>query len=116
MCFRPAAVEIKKTCPECGAENEPTASTCEQCGAELARLCLSFCARGSRRAVGSGKAGGSQCAGSAGDVERAQGARRSQRAGSAGSAGDSGGVGARQGELGVPSARSAPGRLRSPEE
>ena len=35
MCFRPAAVEIKKTCPECGAENEPTASTCEQCGAEL---------------------------------------------------------------------------------
>lgn len=35
MCFRPAAVEIKKTCSECGAENEPTASTCEQCGAEL---------------------------------------------------------------------------------
>ena len=35
MCFRPAAVEIKKTGPECGAENEPTASTCEQCGAEL---------------------------------------------------------------------------------
>lgn len=35
MCFRPAAVELKKTCPECGAENDSTATACSECGASL---------------------------------------------------------------------------------
>ncbi len=35
MCFRPAAVEIKKNCAECGAENESSATVCVECGAKL---------------------------------------------------------------------------------
>ena len=35
MCFRPAAVEIDKTCPECGEKNPPDAVSCKACGAEL---------------------------------------------------------------------------------
>ena len=35
MCFRPAAVEIKKNCAECGAENESSATVCVEGGAKL---------------------------------------------------------------------------------
>ncbi len=35
MCFRPAAVEIKKTCPACGEESDSAAEVCARCGATL---------------------------------------------------------------------------------
>lgn len=35
MCFRPAAVSLPKTCPECGFVNEGEATVCAECGAEL---------------------------------------------------------------------------------
>ncbi len=35
MCFRPAAIEMDKTCPQCGAKCGATSTTCPQCGAEL---------------------------------------------------------------------------------
>ena len=35
MCFRPAAVEMNKVCPECGEKNGPTDTVCKACGAEL---------------------------------------------------------------------------------
>lgn len=35
MCFRPAAVELKKNCPECGTENDQSAEVCAKCGAAL---------------------------------------------------------------------------------
>ena len=33
MCFRPAAVSVDKTCPECGEACPPDAATCPKCGA-----------------------------------------------------------------------------------
>ena len=35
MCFRPAAIEVDKTCPKCGAKNGPMDTTCKECGADL---------------------------------------------------------------------------------
>ena len=35
MCFRPAAVEIDKTCPKCGAKAQMSDKVCPECGAEL---------------------------------------------------------------------------------
>ena len=35
MCFRPAAVSLNKTCPECGFEADQFDTTCPQCGASL---------------------------------------------------------------------------------
>lgn len=35
MCFRPAAVELKKNCPKCGTENDQSAEVCSQCGEAL---------------------------------------------------------------------------------
>ncbi|MCI2242470.1 hypothetical protein [Adlercreutzia faecimuris] len=35
MCFRPAAVEIDKTCPACGAKNGAAETKCKECGADL---------------------------------------------------------------------------------
>lgn len=35
MCFRPAAVELNKKCPQCGKSCEPTDTVCPDCGAEL---------------------------------------------------------------------------------
>ena len=35
MCFRPAAVEIDKTCTECGAKAPASETVCPECGAEL---------------------------------------------------------------------------------
>lgn len=35
MCFRPAAVEIDRTCPKCGAKAGPSETACLQCGADL---------------------------------------------------------------------------------
>ena len=35
MCFRPAAVEIEKTCPKCGAKAESSETVCPSCGADL---------------------------------------------------------------------------------
>ena len=35
MCFRPAAISMEKTCPECGATNDFSNEVCDQCGATL---------------------------------------------------------------------------------
>jgi len=35
MCFRPAAVEIDKTCPQCGAKNGAAETKCKECGADF---------------------------------------------------------------------------------
>lgn len=35
MCFRPAAISMEKTCPECGATNDFVNEVCDQCGAKL---------------------------------------------------------------------------------
>ena len=35
MCFRPAAISMEKTCPECGAVNDFVNEECDQCGAKL---------------------------------------------------------------------------------
>lgn len=35
MCFRPAAVEIDKTCPKCGAKAGASEKVCPKCGATL---------------------------------------------------------------------------------
>lgn len=35
MCFRPAAIEADRNCPQCGAKCPTTAKACPQCGAEL---------------------------------------------------------------------------------
>ena len=35
MCFRPAAVEIERSCPECGGKCPADATACPACGAEL---------------------------------------------------------------------------------
>ena len=35
MCFRPAAIEMDKTCPACGAKNGPADTACKECGASL---------------------------------------------------------------------------------
>ena len=33
MCFRPAAVSMDKTCPQCGATCPAADATCSECGA-----------------------------------------------------------------------------------
>lgn len=35
MCFRPPEVDLRKKCPQCGAENPDVALVCERCGAEF---------------------------------------------------------------------------------
>lgn len=35
MCFRPASVEIGKTCPKCGTKTKPIDKVCLECGFEL---------------------------------------------------------------------------------